>query len=63
MGEGLRAMAEGVRIMIVHLIFVTWDAREDKAEQFIPRRHEESVFETRRTRLRHQIARSIEDAS
>ena len=38
------AMAVGVRSMIVHDVFVTWDASEDKAEQFIPRRREEFGF-------------------
>jgi hypothetical protein len=36
MGEGLRAMAEGVRSVNVHDVFVTREAREDKAEKFIP---------------------------
>jgi hypothetical protein len=36
MGEELIAMAEGVRSMIVHDVFVTCDARQDKAEKFIP---------------------------
>jgi hypothetical protein len=29
-------MAEGVRSMIVHDVFVTCEARQDKAEKFIP---------------------------
>jgi hypothetical protein len=29
-------MAERVRSMIVHDVFVTWEGRQDKAEKFIP---------------------------
>jgi hypothetical protein len=36
MGEELRGRVEGVRSMIVHDVFVTRKAREDKAEKFIP---------------------------
>ena len=31
MGHDLRARAEGVRSMIVHDVFVTWESRQHKA--------------------------------